>query len=206
MYVDASDECNEIAFQLGSSSNVNRQWSIKITQYSCDYDNLAPSGCTQYHFGTGNGIVKSFNFDGGAHLANQEQKICVRQERGNCQICYFPTADTDFVVSGKTADDMGYTGVSECCGYGTNGKGTKGYDCVVIPGAQMQTADEKLIPGSQICGRKLTSASKGAMSKTICSEQRPFRITFRSDNYEFEDESLVKVNEGFQLAFDQKGC
>lgn len=212
MYVDASNECNELAFQLGSSSSVNRQWSIKITQYSCDFDNLAPSGCTQYYFGTGSGLVKSYNFDGGAHLANQEQKICIRQERGNCQVCYFPTADADFVVSADTVPtaDMpkGFTGPSKCCGYGTDGKGVNGYDCVVIPGAQKQSADEKPVPGTQICGRAFVTVDSmpTTMVKTICTEQRPFRITFRSDNYESEAEASKKPNEGFRLAFEQKSC
>ncbi len=57
VYVDASPSCNTLAFQLGQNNpdaggNVaSRSWSIKTTQYSCDYRNLAPQGCTQYFFG-----------------------------------------------------------------------------------------------------------------------------------------------------------
>ena len=56
-----------------------------MTQYSCDYNNLAPTGCTQYYFGAQTDTVQTYNFDGGQHLANQNQNICVRRERGNCK-------------------------------------------------------------------------------------------------------------------------
>ena len=52
----------------------------QVSQYSCEYTNLAPSGCAQYYFGPDalTGPVKTFNYDGGRHLANQNQRICVR--------------------------------------------------------------------------------------------------------------------------------
>ena len=75
-----------------------------MTQYSCDYNNLAPEGCTQYFFGDQQttAVVKTFNFDGGSHLADQNQNICVRRERGICKVCWSPTATGDFAVSGMT--------------------------------------------------------------------------------------------------------
>ena len=85
VYVDASSACNQLAFALGTTSTSNRQWSIKVTQFSCDFDNLAPVGCTQYHYGTDQGQVMSFNFESGQHLSAQNQNICVRTERGNCR-------------------------------------------------------------------------------------------------------------------------
>ena len=54
------------------------QWSIKISQYSCEFNNLPPQGCTQWYFAKLSGIVRSFNYDGGMHLALQQQNICVR--------------------------------------------------------------------------------------------------------------------------------
>ena len=60
---------------------------FQITQYDCNYDNLAPSGCTQYFFGSDTGMVQSFNYDGGSgtHLADQNQNMCIRRERGVCK-------------------------------------------------------------------------------------------------------------------------
>ncbi len=54
---------------------------IQISQYACDYENLAPSGCTQYFFGALSGLVRSYNYKSSTeqqHLANQKQVICVR--------------------------------------------------------------------------------------------------------------------------------
>ena len=78
MYLDSSEMCNELAFNIGTTTTVTRSWTIKITQYDCNYNNLAPDGCTQYFFGETTDIVKTYNFDGGHHLASQDQNICVR--------------------------------------------------------------------------------------------------------------------------------
>ena len=51
---------------------------FKITQYACDYDNLAPDGCTQYYFGATTDIVRTYNYEGETHLADQDQLICIR--------------------------------------------------------------------------------------------------------------------------------
>ncbi len=75
-----------------------------MSQYPCDFSNLAPSGCTQYIFGEPEGDIQasfifcqicffeicnlcyflpflfsqSYNFKGNDHLASQNQKICIR--------------------------------------------------------------------------------------------------------------------------------
>ncbi len=136
VYMDTSDNCNMLCFQLGITANgatiPTRSWNIKaikkkklshfvllltsllyctlatrvismqVTQYSCNFANLAPDGCTQYFFGSTTGTVQSYNFNDGAgeHLANQDQAICVRRERSNCRICWAVMAKTDFEVSG----------------------------------------------------------------------------------------------------------
>ena len=51
---------------------------FQITQYDCDYDNLAPDGCTKYFWGDTSAEVKTYNFDGGMHLANQDDNMCIR--------------------------------------------------------------------------------------------------------------------------------
>ena len=86
MYVDASQACNMLSFQLAGTGK--RSWEIKVTQFNCNYNNLAPSGCTQYYFGSDMGTVQSFNYVGGVHLAKQNQNICIRREQNMCRICY----------------------------------------------------------------------------------------------------------------------
>ena len=68
LYFDATTECHSLDFQFGNVANgvtslANRAWNIKITQYSCDFPNLAPSGCTQYFYGTeATNHVRTFNW------------------------------------------------------------------------------------------------------------------------------------------------
>ena len=48
----------------------------------CGSSNLAPAGCTQYFYGNDAGTVKTYNYAGGLHLANQQQVQCIRREKG----------------------------------------------------------------------------------------------------------------------------
>ena len=102
VYVDANENCNEMAFQLGSSTTaIERSWKIKVnisdfnvrlyldylpfllywqvSQIECNSPNVAPDGCTQY-FTSETNAVESYNYNNGNgyQLANQNQKICVR--------------------------------------------------------------------------------------------------------------------------------
>ena len=71
--IDPNDGCINLAIFIGRSnpdffsttadnldftSNRNGQWSIKISQFSCDFNNLPPQGCTQWYFGQLSGIVR----------------------------------------------------------------------------------------------------------------------------------------------------
>ena len=83
VYYDPSDLCNELLFTFGDTAVgvtdlAARSFSIKITQFSCDFNNLAPFGCDQYFFGAPNGFVQSFNFQNARHLSRQSQDICIR--------------------------------------------------------------------------------------------------------------------------------
>ena len=83
VYVDISDpdvECSTLAFDF-KDQEMTREWNITIIQIPCDYENRAPPGCLQYHFGVNEngvgGVIQSFNFDGGYHLADQDQEWLV---------------------------------------------------------------------------------------------------------------------------------
>ena len=80
MYIDATDTCTRLNMVIGFGGTDIRAWDIKVTQYSCEYSNLAPEGCDQWYFGEGTGSVRSFNYNSGSgqHLALQDQNICVR--------------------------------------------------------------------------------------------------------------------------------
>jgi len=159
MYIDASDTCNSLTFQIGSTV-FTRQWNIKITQYSMDFINKAPKGCLQYHFvGDGNDdgdldptVIRSFNWNGGngRHLANQDYNICIRRESTNTRICYSQDATTffnDFLISTGVAGDAAMPIVAKCllggatglCGnYGAGGVGLE-FDHLQIPRASRES-------------------------------------------------------------------
>jgi len=214
LYIEATEECAQMSFQLSDASTVTRKWAIKILQFSCEYENLAPKGCLQYFYGPkGEGAVKSFNFDGGIHLANQNQKICVRRESGMCRICWAHAAmefDVSFGMDG--ADTMGLPGAKDsCCGYGTKGTKTN-YDCVIIPRASKQATADKLVGGSEFCGRALATKTAGmpGAAATVCSKVVPFGIRFLSDTFEFDDGTAMKEAKndakGFKLSYKQESC
>lgn len=171
VYIDASEACNTLSFQIGTSSGTaNREWAIKITQFACDYHNLAPDGCLQYFYGSVSGNVQTFNFEGGTHLGDQDQNICIRREKNMCRICWSNAPD-DFVVSHKIAS-MGFVGKSSlCCGYGTDGMKTTGYDCVIIPMATLKATLGKVVSlnGDEFCGQNLVTVT-GTTAATVCSK------------------------------------
>ena len=86
------------------------------------------------NLGDDTGIIKSYNYDGGVHLADQQQKICFRREDGKTKLCFYTSAYNDFQLSkGKGAGGtVGSFLVTDCCSYGDDGKKEE-FDCVMIP-------------------------------------------------------------------------
>lgn len=179
MYVDASQACNDLNFLLGNMASgttlASRSWSIRVTQLECGSSNLAPSGCTQYYYGSSTGLLKSYNFDGGYHLANQRQNICIRREKGNCRICYTTTGTegykTDFEVSGAGGMTNKFV-TKSCCGYKADGMGTD-RDCVIVPSVSLETTG-KLLGLDNFCGQGGFGSKSTALdmtkAKTLCSK------------------------------------
>ena len=100
------------------------------------------------------------------------------------RICWSPVAKGDFSVSGETKGpgmssmSMGFS-MASCCGYGSDGMGTKGYDCVIIDGAVKNTNDMKGL-GERFCGRQLVSNDMDMATKTICSKYSYIIVTLIS--------------------------
>merc|ERR1711971_1164243 len=159
MYIDASDSCNSLTFQIGEQT-FTRQWNVKVTQYAMDFPNKAPKGCLQYHFaGDGNDdgdldptVIRSFNWNAGngRHLANQDYNICIRRESTNSRVCYSQDSTTflnDFLISNGGVGDAAVPNTAQCllgkatgfCGnYGATGKGLE-FDHLQIPRASRPT-------------------------------------------------------------------
>lgn len=182
MYVDSSNSCNDLNFQFGNqamgAASVTRQFSIKVTQISCDSEMLAPDGCTQYFTGSTTGQIETFNFNSGMgqHLANQDQSFCIRRERGFCRACFSAIATTDFMVSGPVATSAAGGMGTQCGQYGADGKGVVGFDFFNIPRGMDNAGAVKF---TRYCGRKKLSAQG-----TRCTTVQPFVVRFTSDAFE----------------------
>jgi len=172
MYIDASDSCNSLTFQIGEQT-FTRQWNVKVTQYAMDFPNKAPKGCLQYHFaGDGNDdgdldptVIRSFNWNGGngRHLANQDYNICVRREATIRRICYSQDATSflnDFLISSgvvgdsatpNTAKGLWGKTTGKCGNYGATGKGVE-FDHLQIPRASTNAIPTGLAVGTAAAG------------------------------------------------------
>ena len=52
-------QCQQANFLIGTSTTTTRQWSIRVTQYTCaEMDASGPPGCLQWYTQTANRIQK----------------------------------------------------------------------------------------------------------------------------------------------------
>merc|ERR1712038_597720 len=87
VYVDTARATGTVATvtitTVGTAAS--RTWKIKVRTLECSSGSLAPSGCLQYHTGAG-GRVQSFNSATPQLFQNSNYRICMRQEKGYCQM------------------------------------------------------------------------------------------------------------------------
>ena len=69
----------------------------------------------------------------------------------------------DFQVSG--AGSMAVTDYRLCCGYGNSGTDTRGFDCLIIPGAQSKNGQE--LNAVEFCGASLGLPSRGSRTADV---------------------------------------
>ncbi|XP_036334631.1 uncharacterized protein LOC118745212 [Rhagoletis pomonella] len=95
----------EISMNFSQRFQPIRLWEIRLAQIP--FSQRAPVGCLQYHTGT-EGIIQTFNFaENGRHLANQNYRICMRQEQAMCSIMYQPCDEQSFRIGPSSAGDPG---------------------------------------------------------------------------------------------------
>ena len=103
MYVDASDQCNTLTFNIDQlSTATTRKWYLEITQLAKELNQDSVHSCLQYHTGT-SGMFANFNYDTSVttntvpsatapgtntHLSMQDYDICFRREEGYCKLCF----------------------------------------------------------------------------------------------------------------------
>ncbi|TRY80950.1 hypothetical protein TCAL_09568 [Tigriopus californicus] len=203
MIVDASDACHTANFVMSGTGT--RSWDIKVTQYKCGDEMGGDSGCLQWFTGE-TGTFASFNFPTTTaalpptttHLSNQLYSMCWRQEVGTCGICW------EVVNTGQDTESFGLsTGRLKLPHGDTDGRCIDDY--LLIPDAVTDAANSAMDTftigstatdihlSDRVCGRFFSSAKSindRKASLPICSQRRPFRMTFVTDG----DEIVMPVS------------
>jgi len=216
MYVPASDNCNTLNANFGSLSTATTSaFTVKVTQVDCNSKKKAPNGCLQY-FTSDTGTIETFNYNSaaGVLLVNQDYSTCIRAGRTYCAICYYSSSFKLSVPNAITA--IGSFGVDTNCGaeYAAVGADGGGYDHVIIPGGQCApaTGGTTNLLNDKYCGTQLNcltaapAVTTAATAGTVCSNQRPFKISVKSDDREYHNptalsESVAPNNAGFALSY-----
>merc|ERR1712122_341319 len=118
-----------IATHTNAASGGTKNWRIKVSQIECDSAYRAPQGCLQYFFENVNTIT-SYNYDGnigragteGGVLANQDYRICIKQNPGMCSIEYTQS----MVSNGLVAFDLGAVNGADAAVKATSQHGVDG--------------------------------------------------------------------------------
>merc|ERR1712240_57835 len=213
MYVPASDQCNVLSANIGSTSTSTAgAFSIKITQIPCSSPVLPPRGCLQYFYGSPTGTVASYNYAGNDGegtpgtsqlLANHHYNACIRNERSYCSICYWATTITTGFHMSVPNDDKGEVGFDTNCGAlglgddmalsGTGWKNGGSYDFVTIPSGICAPPSPAIAstgqPIDRYCGtafncRAADNTAEGTPDATVCTSMKPFKIGVHTDGLE----------------------
>jgi len=192
MIVEASDDCNEITFDWASSVE-QPEWNIQIMQIACSAWWKPQDGCFQYYTGT-TGYVKSFNYDQGVHLANQQYTACIRQEMGYCSIEWTTVSTTGFQISGPAPGTAAGVTADDCS-----------QDYVIIySGASSLTENTRY---DRWCGGLLADPSPSTTAITVYSDKLPFQLLVSFDGTERDNPSTTYENsKGFYLYYSQTSC
>jgi len=204
MYLDASDTCNSLDVTWRSAAS--RDWKIHTNQIPCDAEWKPPQGCTQYFTGT-TGTISSYNYASGTHLANQNDRTCIRTEQGYCSISYTAVAAIGFQVGSydtngdlsppiATANMIAHSGAA-CSN-----------DYLSIPfGGSALGATVPLVPTvDRFCGAFLNAITASTASATVFSSQQPFVVTFVTNGNEQEllqKDGGSELSRGYQIYYAQ---
>merc|ERR1712088_1162055 len=208
-----------------AASGGTKNWRIKVSQIECDSEYRAPQGCLQYFFENVNTIT-SLNWDGlatrsgtgGGVLANQDYRICIKQNPGMCSIEYTESV----VANGLDAFDLGAVSATTAANAATaqhrvntnsacantiaaSGLSAAGTNFIQIGGAV--TSGE--FSGDTFCGGILSSFVKdralaadtlgAAVPSAVIATGTPFAIRYLAAG----DQGL---DAGFSLTATQRPC
>jgi len=193
--------CQDVLFQIGSSTGVTRKWDIVVTQHTCDEMDMTsagPMGCLQYFTGT-SGQLRSFNFPqvgmntngpvtaAVTHLNNQDYKICIRKEKAKKYICYSAVAG----IAADTANQGSFgLSVSSSTAIADSNVGSAcNSDYLSFNGGVYTSAIAAIgVPTTaavhRVCGRFLNTQATSVAHVAVCSITSPFEVNVHFDEQE----------------------
>jgi hypothetical protein len=198
MIVEARDDCNEIVVSWTSTTTTVPEWNIHIMQIPCTAEWKPQDGCLQWFTGT-TGYIKSFNYDGGYHLANQYYTSCIRAERGYCEISYSSVSTTSFQISEitPTASPSPAGVLGDSCTT----------DYIILVGSAISTSEN--VNYDRFCGSLLVASSSTTTTvATVVTSKLPFLVTVNFDGTELDEDSPAGTewSKGFYIYYSQSSC
>jgi len=196
MIIEAKDNCNTLSFTW--TSDTTRSWNVHVMQIPCTATWKPPEGCTQYFTGA-TGLVSSYNYQGGVHLASQQYTNCIRAEQGYCSISYTTPALTDFEmnVQTPTAAPVQAAATGDTC--------TDDYVLLAGGGASAGAASNF----DRFCGGALSSIAgpiTGPAVPTVYTNKMPFQIGVVTDGTELDATDANEWSKGFYIYYSQTAC
>jgi len=219
-----------IATHTNAASGGTKNWRIKVSQIECDSEYRAPQGCLQYFFENVNTIT-SFNYDGnvgragteGGVLANQDYRICIKQNPGMCSVEYTESQVGNGLVAfdlnalpapGNTISGHHRVGDNSGCVTITANLPTAGNNYVQFSGVTIGND----ISGDTFCGMVLSNfvldpaiaadSAGSLIPGAVIATGIPFQLRYVA----FGDQALVAengvnvANAGFSIQATQKPC
>merc|ERR1711971_549557 len=227
MYVDASDACNVLTFNIDQlNTGTARKWYLEINQLTKEMNLDTTHNCLQYHTGT-SGTFFNFNYDSSVttntvpsatapgtntHLSMQEYDICFRREEGYCKLCFSTPTTTSFGMGYSKAAAAPQAAVDADC---TGVPGVAG-DYIEVQNLHAVPTPTTIV--TRTCGAIFSSASAATAAATACTAHTPFKWGVHFDGGEaLDDQSAspaasqdtgenVNGHIGFYMQWFQVAC
>ncbi|XP_046459011.1 uncharacterized protein LOC124205602 [Daphnia pulex] len=212
-----------------AAGTATRSWNIKISMLPCGASYLAPTECLQY-FTASTGRVRSFNWqdvnvNAIRQLNNQKYNICFRTELVSgsrasqlcLSVCTVTNTGAGYGITTPAAPFASLPpllGSSVGTGTATAGvptalQGACTYDFLAIIGATDALTG---FSADRFCGTRLNPNPAGINADAlVCTNVRPFRVTYQTDNTELQTAAPLLVttpadtnNVGFCLDYQEK--
>jgi len=191
VYVDTARATGTVATvtitTVGTAAS--RTWKIKVRTLECSSGSLAPSGCLQYHTGAG-GRVQSFNSATPQLFQNLNYRICMRQEKGYCQMDVSETNPGAALPGSFFIDESTKTLAQQSAA-----ADAKAFIDVACDQGYV------MVGGTRVCGGYFAGVNEAMSATVITDPSAPFGIDVRTIAA-----SIVEAGQIFDLTYRLRPC